>query len=85
MKPKSKVGTILTLYVFIRDQFIFQSCDLRWVGSAFDGRGATKNDWELLNRISRNLCSSNKKRPRKLRNGKSLNLDSDNRFSVIIN
>merc|ERR1712106_679343 len=45
-----------------------KSCDLRWVGSAFDGRGATKSDWLLLNRISKELCSgSSKKRPRKLR------------------
>ena len=63
---------------------LLQSCDLRWVGSAFDGRGATKNDWLLLKRITKPLCSS-KKRPRKLRSGKSLKLDSTDRSNLIIN
>lgn len=39
-----------------------QSCDLRWVGAAFDGRHgseiASKWDWELLRRIASKLCSS---------------------------
>jgi len=61
-----------------------KACDLRWVGSAFDGRGATKNDWLLLKRITKPLCSS-KKRPRKLRSGKSLKLDSTDRSNLIIN
>ena len=59
------------------------TCDLRWVGSAFDGRGATARDWELLRRITRPLCRQDK-RPRKLRNGKSL-AASDHMGEKILN
>ena len=59
-------------------------CDLRWVGAAFDGRGASKNDWLLLRRISRNMCSS-RKTPRRLRGGRKLRLESDDKYKMIIN
>jgi len=47
------------------------SCDLRWVGAAFDGRHgssiASPWDWELLKRIAARLCpaatSTNSRRP----------------------
>ena len=58
--------------------------DLRWVGAAFDGRGASKNDWLLLKRISRNMCSS-RKTPRRLRGGRKLRLESDDKYKMIIN
>jgi len=34
-------------------------CELTRVGAAFDGRGATKTDWELLDIIARKVCSGN--------------------------
>ena len=54
----------------------FQNCDLRWVGAAFDGRGASSNDWLLLKRVTKDMCSN--RSPRKFRAGKSLNFDEDN-------
>ena len=80
----SQRWVVLLVIVLYNYSTCFQSCDLRCVGSAFDGRGATKNDWLLLNRISSQLCSS-KKRPRKLRNGKAIKFDTKDRFNIIIN
>ena len=60
-----------------------QNCDLRWVGAAFDGRGASKNDWLLLKRISRTMCSSGKT-PRRLREGRKLE-EGDEKYQMIIN
>lgn len=70
-----------------------KSCDLRWVGAAFDGRGASPNDWLLLKRVTRNMCSNkSNRRPRK---GKSLGFDeptdsnstddNDEKYRLIIN
>jgi len=53
-----------------------KNCDLRWVGAAFDGRGASSNDWLLLKRVTKDMCSN--RSPRKFRSGKSLNFEDDN-------
>ena len=55
---------------------LFQNCDLRWVGAAFDGRGASSNDWLLLKRVTKDMCSN--RSPRKFRSGKALNFEDDN-------
>ena len=48
---------------------------MRWVGAAFDGRGASSNDWLLLKRVTKDMCSN--RSPRKFRSGKSLNFEDD--------
>ena len=40
------------------------------MGAAFDGRGASPNDWLLLSRVAENMCSDKNKDKKK--NGKSL-------------
>ena len=86
MRAKSKVSKLFTLTNDII--ILFQSCDLKWVGAAFDGRGASPNDWLLLRRVTKDMCN-NRKQPRRLRNGKSLKLDnqssSDDKFTMIMN
>ena len=68
--------------------FYYQDCDLRWVGAAFDGRGASSTDWLLLRRVTKDMCSS-RKSPRKLRSGKSLDFseedEEDDRYRLIMN
>jgi len=65
-----------------------KDCDLRWVGAAFDGRGASSTDWLLLRRVTKDMCSS-RKSPRKLRSGKSLDFseedEEDDRYRLIMN
>lgn len=61
-----------------------QKCDLRWVGAAFDGRGASKNDWLLLKRVSKTMCG-NGKRPRRLREGRTLESEKEEKYHMIIN
>jgi len=51
------------------------SCKLSWLGNASHGKGATANDWELLKRITRDLCQR-RNRPKKGRKGKSHDLVS---------
>ena len=36
------------------------TCKLSGSGSAFDGRGASAKDWELLRIVSRKVCSGGK-------------------------
>ena len=92
MRAKSKVimfksnnSWILNNHIFI---FYYQDCDLRWVGAAFDGRGASSTDWLLLRRVTKDMCSS-RKSPRKLRSGKSLDFseedEEDDRYRLIMN
>ena len=92
MRAKSKVITfnsnnswILNNHIFI---LYYQDCDLRWVGAAFDGRGASSTDWLLLRRVTKDMCSS-RKSPRKLRSGKSLDFseedEEDGRYRLIMN
>ena len=96
MRAKSKVEFIFLLILWILrviNQPLTKSCDLRWVGAAFDGRGASPTDWLLLRRVTRNMCSNkSNRRPRK---GKSLGFDeptdlsstddNDEKYRLIIN
>ena len=95
MRAKSKVEFRFFTHRISRviNQPLTKSCDLRWVGAAFDGRGASPNDWLLLRRVTRNMCSNKfNRRPRK---GKSLGFDeptdsnstddSDEKYRLIIN
>ena len=79
MNPEQSYSNILLYY---------QDCDLRWVGAAFDGRGASSTDWLLLRRVTKDMCSS-RKSPRKLRSGKSLDFseedEEDDRYRLIMN
>ena len=88
---KGREDFLLILRVRAINQPLTKSCDLRWVGAAFDGRGASTNDWLLLRRVTRPMCSNkSNRRPRK---GKSLgfdepknsNDDNDEKYRLIIN
>ena len=47
------------------------------MGAAFDGRGASPNDWLLLSRVAENMCSNKNKT--KIKHGKSLTFgDTEN-------
>ena len=78
-------------YGIINNYPLTKSCDLKWVGAAFDGRGASPTDWLLLKRVTKEMCSNKtNRRPRK---GKTLNFDehkdstddSDDKFRLILN
>ena len=95
MRAKSKVITlnsnnswILNNHIIFSCSTYYQDCDLRWVGAAFDGRGASSTDWLLLRRVTKDMCSS-RKSPRKLRSGKSLDFseedEEDDRYRLIMN
>ena len=82
---------LLKLRFGVINQPLTKSCDLRWVGAAFDGRGASPTDWLLLRRVTKDMCSN--KSNRRPRNGKSLGFDepkissddNDEKYRLIIN
>ena len=71
MKAKSKVNKgFFSHKIRRRDSLInslfTQGCDLRWVGAAFDGRGASPNDWLLLSRVADKMCNNKTKANKKI-------------------